>query len=93
MDKLIEDNYNSIVNRGLITPYTTDIEFFDKLEEEVNEVWDSLGSENESEEMADVILTVLNWAYHKGHNIEKALKDKIQKNFDRSRINTKLPKD
>ncbi len=83
MKKLIKDNYKSVVKRGLITPYTTDIEFFNKLEEEVNEVWCALTNEDELEEMADVILTVLNWANHKGYNIEKALKEKIKKNFNR----------
>jgi hypothetical protein len=41
MKKLIDDNYNSIVKRGLITPYTTHYDFYNKLLEEVKEVEDS----------------------------------------------------
>ena len=37
MKKLINDNYESIVKRGLITPQTTKEDFLNKLFEEVGE--------------------------------------------------------
>jgi NTP pyrophosphatase (non-canonical NTP hydrolase) len=83
MKKLIEDNYKSIVDRGLITPSTTDLDFFNKLIEEVDEVYTAKTNDDLKEEMADVILTTLNWAHHKGFDIEKELQKKIDKNFQR----------
>jgi hypothetical protein len=35
MKKIIEDNYQSIVDRGFIDPLTTRSDFFDKIDEEV----------------------------------------------------------
>lgn len=37
MKKIIEDNYNSILKRGLITPETSFSEFIDKIYEELRE--------------------------------------------------------
>jgi hypothetical protein len=38
MNQLIEENYQSIVKRGLITPSTTVSDFIDKIHEEVQEL-------------------------------------------------------
>ena len=86
MKKLIKQNYDSIVQRGLITVDTTTIEFLDKMDEEVMEFCEAIIDNNEEaieEECADVILTMLNFAYHKGIDIEQVMKDKIKKNFKR----------
>jgi len=86
MENIIESNYKSIVDRGLISPKTTKRDFILKLEEEVQEFIDaSLNSnESESEELADVILVCLNIAKHYGINIEREIKNKIRKNFNRA---------
>jgi NTP pyrophosphatase (non-canonical NTP hydrolase) len=83
MKKLIKDNYNSIVKRGLITPSTTHYDFYQKLKEEVQEVEDSKTKDEMKEEIADVILVCLNWAKHYNYDIETELKNKIEKNWRR----------
>lgn len=83
MKQLIEDNYQSIVNRGLITDKTTYIDFINKLKEEVNELENWKNPDNLREEMADVILTVLNFAKHYNIDIEQELKNKILINKNR----------
>jgi NTP pyrophosphatase (non-canonical NTP hydrolase) len=89
MQDLIKRNYASIVKRGYITPDTTDLEFIRKIEEEVEEaIYESLlhrkGKENNlGEELADVILTCLNYAHHFSIDIEKELHKKIEKNEKR----------
>jgi NTP pyrophosphatase (non-canonical NTP hydrolase) len=89
MKDLITRNYASIVKRGYITPETTDLQFIRKIEEEVEEaIYESLlrrknMPHNLGEELADVILTCLNYAHHVGINIEKELQRKIEKNEKR----------
>ncbi|NCU72347.1 MAG: hypothetical protein EBY66_04960 [Candidatus Fonsibacter lacus] len=89
MKDLITRNYASILKRGYITDKTTDLEFIHKIEEEVEEViYESLlnrkGKDNNlGEELADVILTCLNYAYHFSIDIEKELHKKIDKNEKR----------
>ena len=85
LDGLINDNYDSIVKRGLITPETTDQDFVNKLFEEVGE-FEEIVSEHgmiDAEELADIILVCLNIAKHYNIDIEKELKNKIQVNFKR----------
>ena len=85
MKKIIQDNYDSIVKRGLITPKTTDQDFVNKLFEEVGE-FEEIVSEHgmiDAEELADIILVCLNIAKHYNIDIEKELKNKIQVNFKR----------
>lgn len=86
MKKLIEENYKSIVKRGLITPTTTKKEFLDKLFEEVSEFeycyLENKGEIN-SEELSDIILVCLNIAKHYKIDIEKELKNKIEINKNR----------
>jgi len=86
MKNIIESNYKSIVDRGLISPKTTKRDFILKLEEEVQEFIDAALNSNgsESEELADVILVCLNIAKHYGINIESEMNNKIRKNFNRS---------
>jgi NTP pyrophosphatase (non-canonical NTP hydrolase) len=91
MQELIGDNYQSIVDRGFITPTTTLFEFLDKLDEEVEELnkealipkeWSNL-----PEELADVILVCFNMAKHFGIDIEQELKKKIRINEYRAKKN------
>ena len=89
MQDIISANYQSIVDRGFITPNTTLFEFLDKLEEEVEEVIkESLISRewsNLPEELADVILVCLNMAKHFDIDIEQELKNKIRINEYRAK--------
>ena len=98
MKKIIEDNYKSIVDRGLITPSTNYLEFLDKLDEEVKEFkqalnwWtrkDSLGFKpmhiSVCEELSDVIMVCLNFAKHNNIDIEQEIKDKIKVNEQRAK--------
>jgi len=87
MKNLIEENYKSIVSRGLISPTTTRSEFIDKLFEEVAEFEEANDLNdwgNIEEELADIILVCLNFAKHYKIDIEKELNNKIKKNFKRS---------
>ncbi len=83
-NKLIEDNYQSIIDRGLITPITTREDFINKLDEEVGELYHAETEQNEVEEMVDVILVVLNMARHFKIDIVKAMEDKILINKKRA---------
>ena len=98
MKKIIEDNYQSIVDRGFIAPSTSYLEFIDKLDEEVNEFksaleWsmrrDSLGLTpihiSVHEELADVIMVCLNMAKHFDIDIEQEIKNKIKVNKQRAK--------
>jgi len=89
MQELIGDNYQSIVDRGFITPTTTLFEFLDKLDEEVEELnKEALISQewsNLPEELADVILVCFNMAKHFNIDIEQELKNKIRINEYRAK--------
>ena len=88
MKKLIKRNYNSIVNRGLITSDTTDLDFLNKLQEEVTEAFESeLGTKEHALEVADCILVCMNYLYHTGIHIPGLLKHKIKINEDRAAQN------
>tara|TARA_Y100001973_G_scaffold48395_1_gene72041 strand:- start:4252 stop:4530 length:279 start_codon:yes stop_codon:yes gene_type:complete len=89
MQDIISANYQSIVDRGFITPTTTLFEFLDKLDEEVEELnkealiskeWSNL-----PQELADVILVCLNMAKHFDIDIEQELKNKIRINEYRAK--------
>ena len=89
MQDIISANYQSIVDRGFITPTTTLFEFLDKLDEEVEELnkealiskeWSNL-----PQELADVILVCLNMAKHFNIDIEQEIKNKIRINEYRAK--------
>ena len=89
MKDIIETNYKSIRKRGLITSDTDIKDFINKLDEEVEELKQSVnkGTLKEiKEELSDVILVCLNTAYHHGFDIEKEIKKKIDKNFERAKL-------
>lgn len=86
MNRIIKDNYESTLLRGKITRNTTKFQFILKIKEELYELesaFHSGDSENLKEEMADVILTVLNFAHHFNIDIEMEMKSKIKKNYTR----------
>jgi len=85
MKKLIEDNYESTVLRGLITPDTNHNDFIEKLREEVLEADQAESMYELSFELADIVLTAINYARHYEINIEKFLKDKIHINYARAK--------
>lgn len=86
MKQLIEENYQSIIDRGLIKPNTNMDAFIIKIEEEVQEFIEAtkLGTLKEiKEELADIILTCMNTGRHFGFDIEWELKNKIEINKNR----------
>ena len=88
MKKIIEDNYQSIVDRGFICPLTTRSDFFDKIDEEVQKLKDAsfkYDLQNVKEELADVIMVCLNFAKHYDFDIEQQIKDKIEINKQRAK--------
>jgi NTP pyrophosphatase (non-canonical NTP hydrolase) len=88
MQEINKRNYDSIVNRKLISKKTTHVDFMHKLNEEVAEVKAELisGQINKVRlffELADVILVCLAWIFHYKENPEKYIKEKIIKNEKR----------
>lgn len=86
MKLLINENYESIVGRGLIKWSTPVQAFLDKLDEEVNELKEAFENSTKdhfNEELADVILVCLNLAKHIDLDIESELKRKIEVNYSR----------
>lgn len=82
MKPIIERNYKSTKDRGLITKKTSHVDFMHKLQEEVQEVKNEVTASNISKvklffELADVILVCLNWIWHYKENPEKYIKEKI----------------
>ena len=89
MQDIIINNYQSIVDRGLITPTTTLFEFLDKLQEEVEELEKEAlrprQYSNLPEELADVIMVCLNMAKHYNIDIKQEIKNKIKINKQRAK--------
>ena len=87
MEKLIERNYKSIVDRGLITPSTNMQDFVDKIKEEYDEMVfeHEKGTYKDMKvELCDIILTCLNFARHFNIKIEYELNKKIKINEERA---------
>tara|TARA_B100000768_G_C11044944_1_gene275865 strand:+ start:345 stop:614 length:270 start_codon:yes stop_codon:yes gene_type:complete len=87
MKELIESNYQSIVDRGLISPFSNVNDFLIKALEEVDELckaWKGLDKHNQKEELADVIMVCLNMAKHYDIDIEQEIKNKIEVNKKRA---------
>jgi NTP pyrophosphatase (non-canonical NTP hydrolase) len=80
----IKEHYKITVNRGLIHPGTSFKEFTNKIQEELNEVInEGETGKGLNKEIADVILTCYNMAYHYSIDIEKELLEKIEINKNR----------
>jgi len=86
MKNIIELNYQTTVDRGLITPNTTKQEFFNKIKEEVFEleVYELQHHKIDPLELADIILVCLNIAKHYNIDIEQELLNKIKINEKRT---------
>ena len=94
MKELIEANYKSIVDRGLIAPSTNYFEFLNKIKEEFKELrgavldyvdYDPDSFPNVKEELADVIMVCQNMAKHYNIDIEQEIKNKIEVNKQRAK--------
>ena len=94
MKDLIEENYKSIVDRGLIAPSTNYFDFLKKIKEEFLELrcavldyvdYDPDSFPNVKEELADVIMVCLNMAKHYNIDIEQEIKNKIEVNKQRAK--------
>lgn len=90
LQEIITKNYQSTVKRGKINIFTTSDEFLAKIDEEVQELKDSFlpfCNENEPsfdhKELADIILTCLNFARHFDINIQQVIEQKIEFNENR----------
>lgn len=78
-----ERNYAATVRRGLINPKTTKDEFYNKIIEEVVELLYHTDSENEAEELADIITVCLSYAKHYNIDFMNALRRVTIKNENR----------
>ena len=91
MKNIINDNYASIVARGLITEKTSDRDFLKKLNEEVNELTYAVQvseihpENNIPEEIADCIMVLLNYAKHYNIDIIQEIQNKIKINYERAK--------
>ena len=87
---IFTQNYQAVVNRGLITKKTTDREFCCKANEELSEVHKALYNfennreNNLDEEITDLANVCLNWLIFRGKNPEEMLKIILEKNEKRA---------
>lgn len=91
---LIEQNYEAVVLRGLITPDTDFYDFMDKLEEETAELAYEYNKKEGvihktdiefTAELIDCISVLLNMAKHYKVDVIEGLKANIGKNFERAK--------
>lgn len=86
MKKIIEFNYQSTVNRGLINEDTTINDFINKIKEEESEMIDesyNVESDLFANELADLIMVCFNIARHYKIDIERHILNNILKNMKR----------
>lgn len=89
MNQLLKDNYQAVVDRGLINDKTRDSEFLDKLNEEFQEVFVELVIKKNKnpnklyEEISDLINVCSCWLIHKNQDPENWLKYILDKNIKR----------
>lgn len=87
MNQLLKDNYEAVVQRGLIKKETTFKEFWEKLNEEFYECHLPYMKKDRTElskELTDVICVCTNWLIHMGFDPEQLLKENAEKNFERA---------
>jgi phosphoribosyl-ATP pyrophosphohydrolase len=80
LKSLFERNFKAVVNRGLITPETQDIEFYEKAVEEIDEIFSAKSKDHVNEEIADLLIVCANWLHHRGVNLEEILTHNAIKN-------------
>ena len=88
MKQLLERNFKAVVDRGLITPETRDVDFFLKLKEEVEEVATEIINGDQAameHEVIDCFITCSNWLIHRGANIPYLLAQNAIKNEERAK--------
>ena len=87
MKKLIQDHYDLIRQRGLITDHTTFDEFINKITEEYQELIDAYiddvfvnesPSDNTIHEITDLVMVCLHCLNHFGVDFEDELKKNIE---------------
>ena len=86
MKELIQRNYDAVVARKLISESTTDKQFWEKLSEEYDEVYQPYMKRDRKElskELTDVIVVCINWLTHMGFDIPKLLEQNAIKNEER----------
>jgi len=80
LKEIIDRNYKATVKRGLISNKTTFIDFFNKANDEFDELIESWIDHDltifDTMELADIILVCLAMAKHFNIDIQKALEDK-----------------
>jgi len=93
MKKLFKRNYDAVVNRGLITENTTDVDFLEKLKEETietsNEVYSKrMFNDNNPDllhqEIADCLTVCANWLIFNKVDLTEILTQIAEKNEKRS---------
>jgi len=89
MRKLLKDNYQAVVARGLITAETTNRDFLRKVNEEIGETHKALylleheKENNLAEEITDFINVGNNWLINLGFDPDEELKKCLVKNLKR----------
>ena len=80
-----ERNYRATVKRGQISKKTNNYDFFNKIHEEVKELYDAyIHTGNiDKMELADIILVCMSLAQHNKIDIDKALQAKVIINENR----------
>ena len=82
MQKLTQQNYDGRIKDGSITVDTDIYDLLNEMDENIVKMCEELEENGINEKMdgnlADVILTMLNFAYHNGIDIEQVMKDKIK---------------
>lgn len=86
MKHLFKRHFQAIVNRGLITSETTLDDFYDKLNEEVNELQLANTNEEVHQEAIDVVMVCINMLQYLGVNFEKELIKNIETQEKRANI-------
>jgi len=85
LKQLIERNYQSIKDRGLITDKTTLEEQYTSVVCEMYEMNDApLGSDHEAEEMADIVAAIFNYFKLSGRDPIKEFEKVVIKNEKRA---------
>lgn len=98
MQKLIQQNYDSTIKRGLIKDETVHLDFLEKIYEEYaelnEEIYEFLDidmsakthklTKNAALECTDIILTCMNYLVHSGYDPEQLMNEKININYERS---------
>ena len=86
--ELFARNYKAVINRGLITNKTTDIDFHAKLTEEVEEVAEAIINDDSvslDREIADCLVVCANWLIFRGVSLPYILTQTAIKNENRAK--------